>query len=162
MTSDPSKIFLDPGQAYTNVDRTLERITASRTDTVSSVDLFGDETGAAAFLRYGFGPALAKYLAEQSAAVTRRSFDVVLDGVRWEFLDAFDPVALGGPELANLHFGPLHVSRELMRDHFDPDLTPKNEYGVDDLSPADQSGVLLPQLMVHLLINAHCKSAWNH
>ena len=78
MTSDPRRIFLDPGQAYTNVDRTLERVTANLTDTVSLVDLFGDETGAAAFLQYGFGPAMAKYLAEQSVVVTNRTYESVL------------------------------------------------------------------------------------
>jgi hypothetical protein len=158
MTSDPSKIFLDPGQAYTNADKTLEQIAASPADaSVSLNDLFGDETGAAAFLRYGFGPALAKYLAEQSIVVTNRSYESVLDGVRWEFLDTFDPLVLGGPELAKLHFGPLQVSRELMRDHFDPERTPQDEYGIGDLSPADQSGVLLTQLMIHLFINFQCK-----
>lgn len=29
MTSDPSKIFLDPGHAYTNVDKILERVAAN-------------------------------------------------------------------------------------------------------------------------------------
>lgn len=93
--------------------------------------------------------------------MTNRTYESVLEGVRWEFLDTFDPLALGGPELSNLHFGPLQVSRELMRDHFDPERTPQGEYGIDDLSPADQSGLLLTQLMIHLYINHQCNSRLN-
>ncbi|QSE87018.1 hypothetical protein [Rhodococcus koreensis] len=161
MPSDPSKIFLDPGQTYTNADKTLERITANPAGTsVSLDDLFGDETGAAAFIQYGFGPDLARYVAKQSAAVTRRFFDAVLDGVQWGFLDSFDPLAHLSPGL-RLHLGPLPVSRELMRDHLDPERTPQDDYGVTELSAADQTGVLLSQLLIHLFISHQCQSRLN-
>lgn len=114
-----------------------KRVTVDPTCTIGLTDVFGHQTGAASFLQLGF--VLVWLSTSQSRAPKSHNASMVRpspppSGFSSRPSTQFEQFGL---DEAAIHLGPLNVSQELMRDHFDPARTPKDDYGIADLSYAD-------------------------
>ncbi|MFW0789935.1 hypothetical protein [Gordonia sp. CPCC 205333] len=158
ISNRPGQIAVEVGQIFVNTTAVMEQHLREPMTPIGLPDIADEDTLMAVF-HNGLGDLLARHLATEANRLLRQRYPRVFPSrVNFAFLDTFDPAAHFRLPDTMFNFGPLKITRQIMRDHLDPTHTPLDDYGVTELTIVEASGIILGCLYAFAAISNGCLS----